>query len=69
MKYLVLSLTFVPVTAGVHMLDFGNVLNAVIIVPVCVLIYFGALLLLKDETMLFLSKKVLSTLLGRFRRS
>lgn len=69
MKYLMLSLTFVPVTMGVHLLNLGNIANAVIIVPVCVLIYFGALLLMKDETMLFMSKKVLSTLLGRFRRS
>lgn len=68
LKYLLLSLTFVPVTIGVHLLGFGELLNAVIVVPVCVAIYFGVLLLTKDETMLFLSQKVLSTLLGRFKK-
>ena len=68
LKYLLLSLTFVPVTIGVHLLGFGELLNAAIVVPVCVAIYFGALLLTKDETMLFLSRKVLSTLLGRFKK-
>ena len=68
LKYLLLSLTFVPVTIGVHLLGFGELLNAGIVVPVCVAIYFGALLLTKDETMLFLSQKVLSTLLGRFKK-
>ena len=66
--YLLLSLTFVPVTIGVHLLGFGELLNAGIVVPVCVAIYFGVLLLTKDETMLFLSQKVLSTLLGRFKK-
>ena len=69
MKYLALSLTFLPVTYGVHLLGFGNVVNVILVVPVCVLIYFGVLLLTKDETMWFLSQKVLSTLLGRFRKS
>ena len=68
LKYLLLSLTFVPVTIGVHLLGFGELLNAGIVVPVCVAIYFGVLLLTKDETMLFLSQKVLSTLLGRFKK-
>lgn len=68
MKYLALSLTFLPVTYGVHLLGFGNVVNVILVVPVCVLIYFGVLLLTKDETMLFLSQKVLSTLLGRFKK-
>lgn len=68
LKYLLLSLTFVPVTIGVHLLGFGELLSAGIVVPVCVAIYFGVLLLTKDETMLFLSKKVLSTLLGRFKK-
>ena len=49
-------------------LGFGELLSAGIVVPVCVAIYFGVLLLTKDETMLFLSKKVLSTLLGRFKK-
>ena len=62
-------LTFLPVTYGVHLLGFGNVVNVILVVPVCVLIYFGVLLLTKDETMWFLSQKVLSTLLGRFRKS
>ena len=68
LKYLLLSLTFVPVTIGVHLLGLGELLNAAIVVPVCVAIYFGVLLLTKDETMLFLSRKVLSTLLGRFKK-
>ena len=64
--YLLLSLTFIPITLAVHVLDLGAVLNAVIIIPVCMAVYFGALLLLKDETMWFLTRKALRMFFGRF---
>ncbi len=66
---MLLSLTFLPVTLGVHQLGFGNIVNAAIIIPICMLIYFGALLLMKDETMLFLTQKALATVFGRFKKS
>ena len=69
MKYLLLSATFLPITLGVHQLGFGNIVNAVIIIPICMAVYFGALLLLKDEAMLFLTNKVLDTVFGRFKKS
>ena len=61
-KYVLISLTFIPVTFLVKRLGFGYLANAAIVVPLCVAIYFGSLLLLKDETMLFLSGKILQKL-------
>lgn len=68
-KYMLLSLCFIPITLLVHQFHFaeklsselmGTILNAGIIMAICIPFYFGALLLLKDETMCFLTQKVLS---------
>lgn len=61
-RYLLLSLSFIPIVLGLRALGTGNIGTALLSVPVCMLVYFGALLLLKDETMLFLSKKLLGKL-------
>ncbi len=65
LRYALLSLLFVPITLAVRQLGFGYIWTALIGVCICVAVYFGALLLLKDETMLFLSRKVL----GKLKRS
>ena len=66
LKYILLSLTFIPVTFAVHLLHLGNKWTAAIVIPVCMGVYFGGLLLLKDETMLFLFGKVWGMTLGRW---
>ena len=58
-KYLLITLLFIPITVIVKQFDFGMILNCLIIVPICMAVYFGILLATKDETMLFLSKNVL----------
>ncbi|MBQ4050675.1 MAG: polysaccharide biosynthesis protein [Oscillospiraceae bacterium] len=63
-RYIALSLVFVPVTLGVRALGFGDIITALAAVPLCMGIYFGALLVIKDETMLFLSGKVLGKVPG-----
>ncbi len=66
-KYIGLSLIFLPVTLGVRALGLGDILTSVISVPLCAGSYFLALLLLKDETMLFLTGKVLARIPGGSR--
>ncbi len=68
LRYFLLSLIFIPITAAVRALDLGEILSAVIIIPACVAVYFGALLLLRDETMWFLTRKALRMFLGRLHR-
>lgn len=63
-RYIALSLVFVPVTLGVRALGMGDIVTSLIAVPVCMGLYFGALLILKDETMLFLSGKLLGKVPG-----
>ena len=58
-KYLALTLLFVPITFIVKQFELGMILNCIVIVPLCMGVYFGTLLVTKDETMLFLTKKVL----------
>ncbi len=67
-KYILLSLLFVPITWLVKQLGFGMIVNCIVIVPICIFVYFGALLLLKDETMLFLTKKVLGKFITKLKR-
>jgi len=64
-KYLALTLLFIPVTMIVKRFGFGMIMNCIVIVPICMAIYFGTLLVTKDETMLFLAKSVL----GKFIKS
>lgn len=59
LKYLCLALLFVPVTFLVKQIGLNMIFNCIIIVPACMLVYFGTLFITKDETMLFLTKKVL----------
>lgn len=64
-QYVLLSVVFIPITLGVRAMGLGYIWTSILSVPICCLFYFAALLLMKDETMLFLTNKLLS----RFRRS
>lgn len=61
-RYVAISLLFIPVTLGIRALGFGYIWTSILSVLVCMALYFGALLLLKDETMWFLTGKVLGKL-------
>ena len=60
--YIGVSLTFLPITLLVRSFGLGYIWTSVISVPVCVVVYFGALLLLKDKTMWMLFDKGLRML-------
>ena len=62
LRYLALSLVFVPITLGIRAAGFGYIWTAVLSVGVCCLFYFGALLVVRDQTMQFLAGKLFSRL-------
>ena len=75
-KYMLLSLTFLPITMGVRAiglesriasLRWGAALTSGIIIVICMALYFGVLLLMKDETMRLLTDRALNMFFGRFR--
>lgn len=61
-RYIAISLLFIPITLGIRALGIGYIWTSVLSVGACIALYFGILLLLKDETMLFLTRKVLGKL-------
>ncbi|MGI5894150.1 MAG: oligosaccharide flippase family protein [Candidatus Merdivicinus sp.] len=77
-KYMLLSLTFIPITLAVRGLGLetslqsillGSLLTAGIIIVICMALYFGVLLLIRDTTMCFLTQKAIQMFFGRFRRN
>ena len=62
LRYLALSVVFVPITLGIRAAGFGYIWTAVLSVGVCCLFYFGALLVVRDQTMQFLAGKLFSRL-------
>lgn len=58
MKYLYFSLPFFAVTYFVGKLELGVLLNCLIIIPSCGLLYLLLLLISKDEMLFFMLKKV-----------
>lgn len=74
-KYILLSIPILPITLAVRSLDlesiigslrWGSAVNSGIIIILCMGLYFGALLLLKDTTMCFLANKAIRMFFGRF---
>lgn len=62
MKYLYFSLPFFVITYFVGKLELGVLMNCVVIIPSCGILYFLLLLISKDEMLFYLLKKVF----GRF---
>ena len=65
MKYLYLSIIFVPIVYGIKLLDLGVIWNCVISIPICMGLYFGILLLTKDDIFMLYVNKVKSKLLKK----
>lgn len=70
-RYMLLSAAFIPITLLVRLFRFeelfgsmlwGSVASAAIIIPACMGLYFGVLLLCKDQTMWLLTQKALRML-------
>lgn len=47
--YLVLSLLFIPISLIIKKIDFGFIINIIIIMSLCIILYGGVLLVIKDE--------------------
>lgn len=62
MKYLYLSLLFVPIIGAVKWINFGVILNCVISVPICMGLYFLILFLSKDEMFMLYYTKLINKL-------
>lgn len=62
--YLVLSALFIPIALLVKAINFGFALNTIIIIVLCVALYGGVLLLIKDENVYLIINKFL----GKLRR-
>jgi len=61
-KYFLISAFFFPIAFLVRSFGWGEIINTLVIMTLCIGFYFSVLLLTKDETMLFLSGKVLQKL-------
>ena len=62
LRYVLLSLTFVPITLLIRLIGLGYIWTAILSVVICMAVYFGVLLLLKDPMLRFLMDKVLGKL-------
>lgn len=58
MKYLYLTIPFVPVSYIVKSFKLGVLYNCAIIIPICAIFYFGVLMITKDEMMTYFSNKL-----------
>ena len=56
--YFSLSILFVPISLIVKYINFGFYLNIFIIIVLCVTLYGGTLLLIKDENVLLIKNKI-----------
>lgn len=60
--YAILSLLFIPISFTIHYINFGYYINILLIILLCILLYVGVLLLIKDSTVLM----ILNKFLGKF---
>ena len=57
-KYFLVSLTFIPVSIGINMLNLGFIFNIIAEVVICVGIYGGYLLYTKDPLVKVILNKI-----------
>lgn len=55
--YAFLSLLFIPISLIIHFINFGYYTNIILIIIICVLMYSGVLLLIKDSTIVMILNK------------
>ena len=60
--YLGLSLMFIPISMLIKWIDFGFYYNIMVIIVLCVSLYAGVLLLMKDENMQLIKDKIFKML-------
>ena len=55
--YLILSLSFIPISLLIRLANFGFVLNLLLIIFICVILYVGILFYKKDENLFLIINK------------
>lgn len=63
--YFLLSIMFVPISLLIKFIDFGFYFNIILIVIICVVLYAGVLLLIKDENLILIKNKIFKLLRRR----
>lgn len=63
--YFALSILFVPVALIVKYINFGFYINIIVIILLCVILYAGVLILIKDENVLFMKQKIFNKFIRR----
>lgn len=58
-KYLILSLLFIPISLIVRLFSFGFWVSLIMIIVLCVLLYIGTLFIVKDENLILVLNKFL----------
>lgn len=58
LKYLYCSLPFIPIVYLIKRFDLGIILTCLISIPICVIVYFGVLFIVKDDTVLSITNKI-----------
>ena len=56
--YIILSLLFIPISLLIKYINFGFYINIIIIIVLCVLLYGGVLMLIKDENFSLIKNKI-----------
>ena len=65
MKYLYFSFPFLPIAYFVHGLNRGILFNCAVIIPLCGLVYFGILLVTKDDMLFYFIGKIKNKMLKK----
>lgn len=65
MKYLYISFTFVPIVYGIKAIGLGVLLNCIIAVPLCCLVYFAILYFTKDDMLMLYVDKLKARLIKK----
>ena len=58
LTYLGLSVLFIPIATIIKFINFGFYINIILIVILCVALYGGVLLLIKDENLILIKNKI-----------
>lgn len=58
LTYLILGLTFIPISLVIRKLSLGFVITLILIVTICVLLYFSILYIKKDNNLMFILEKL-----------
>lgn len=59
LRYIILSLLFIPISLLVKYINFGFYINIAVIIVLCILLYGGVLMAVKDENLILIKNKII----------